>query len=85
MPKPNTAEMSKNMTRLAFVVAASARSPSRRPIQIALIDPLTDCSTLEPRVGRAKSNSVRPIGPVVRSRCGFAMVGPCFACRRPLD
>ena len=73
MPKPNTAETSRNITSPALVVAASARSPSSCPIQIALIEPLIDWSTLDPKVGSANSSSVLPIGPVVRSRCGFAM------------
>ncbi len=42
MPSPNTAENIRNMTRLAFDVAASAASPRKLPIQIALIVPFSD-------------------------------------------
>lgn len=52
---------------MALEVAVSADSPRKRPTQTALIDPLSDCSTLEPSTGKANSRSVRGIGPLVRS------------------
>ena len=42
MLKPKTVENARNMIRLALVVAASARSPRKRPTQAALIDPFRD-------------------------------------------
>ena len=67
MPMPNTVPRIRNSTRLALEVAVSADSPRKRPTQTALIEPLSDCSTLEPSTGKANSSSVRGIGPLVRS------------------
>ena len=74
---------------LALAVAASAASPIRRPTQIELTVPLSDCSRLEPSVGRLKATSVAITGPPVRSRMpGRAGAGRasaslmCPACRR---
>jgi hypothetical protein len=58
MPKPNTAAKTRNITTLALAVAASARSPSRRPTQIALIDPLSDWRILPTSVGSENSSRV---------------------------
>ncbi len=68
MARPNTAAKVRNMTMFALLVAASAASPRKLPIQIALIEPLSDCSTFAPSVGSAKAISVMAIGPTVRSR-----------------
>ena len=68
MPKPNTPADIRNMMMPTLEVAASASSPMKWPIHTALIEPFSDCSTLEASVGNAKAISVRPIGPVVRSR-----------------
>src|SRR5690554_7192288 len=53
---------------LALVIAVSAASPRNRPIQNALTEPLSDCSTFAPRIGSANSSRVGAIGPSVRSR-----------------
>src|SRR5690554_7006054 len=53
---------------LALVIAVSAASPRNRPIQNALTDPFSDCSTFAPRIGSANSSRVGAIGPSVRSR-----------------
>jgi hypothetical protein len=53
---------------LALDVAASASSPSRRPTQIALIEPFSDCSTFPARIGRENISSVGAIAPSVRLR-----------------
>src|SRR5689334_12486634 len=42
IPKPNIALMRKNKIALAFDEAVSADSPRKRPIHIALIEPLSD-------------------------------------------
>ena len=68
MPKPNTNAISRNMTRLALEVDASAFSPRKRPTQIALIEPFSDWMIEETSVGSAKASRVVPIGPMVRSR-----------------
>src|SRR5690606_675354 len=60
---------SRNMMLLALAIAPSASSPRKRPTQMALTEPLSDCSTLPPRIGRANTNRVRAIGPSVRLRC----------------
>src|SRR5690606_15877697 len=83
MPTPNTAPIRKNMMLLAFAVAVSASSPRKRPTQIALTEPLSDCSTLPPRIGSANTNRVRPIGPWVRSR--VPVFGIVASCQKPRD
>ena len=64
---------------LALAVAATAPSPRKRPTQIVLIEPLSDCRMFDPSVGSANASSVLEIGPLVRSRWpdrpeGVAMV-----------
>src|SRR3546814_6069006 len=81
MPTPNTAPIRKNMMLLAFAVAVSASSPRKRPTQIALTEPFSDCRTLPPRIGNANTNSVRPIGPRVRSR--VLAFGIAASCQKP--
>jgi len=56
----------KNIRKFALDVAARAVSPSRRPTQIALMEPFNVCSTLPSRIGSEKTNSVLAIGPSVR-------------------
>ena len=68
MPNPNTALKVRNMMMLALLVAASAPSPRKRPTQIELIEPFSDWRMFEPSVGSANRISVRPIGPLIRSR-----------------
>src|SRR5690606_37076785 len=68
----------------AFAVAVSASSPRKRPTQMALTEPLSDCSTLPPMIGSANTNSVRPIGPWVRSRV-LAVFGIAASCQSPRD
>ena len=68
-PKPNTNANIRNITPLALVVAASAFSPSSRPTQIALIDPLSVWIILPISIGIEKAISVLKIGPWVRSPC----------------
>src|SRR3546814_11716403 len=81
MPAPNTAPIRKNMKLLAFAVAVSASSPRKRPTQIALPETFSDCRTLPPRIGNANTNSVRPIGPRVRSR--FLALGHAASYQQP--
>ena len=52
---------------LALAVAASACAPRKRPTQMALIEPFKDWRMLDASVGMAKSSSVDPIAPCVRS------------------
>src|SRR5947209_12816803 len=66
IPKPNTKAVSRNITMLALEVAASAPSPRKRPTQIALIVPFSDCRIEEASVGSAKASKVLAIGPSVR-------------------
>ena len=81
------------MRLLAFATATSAPSPRWRPTQKALTEPLSDCSTLPPRIGSANTNSVRAIGPWVRSRgadgmgapAGADSLGPAACARRGFD
>ena len=68
MPKPNTIPNIRNMMILALLVAASASSPRKRPTQIVLIEPLSDCRTFDPSVGSANASSVGAMAPDVRSR-----------------
>src|SRR3546814_17076531 len=81
MTTPNTAPIRKNMMLLAFAVAVSASSPRKPPTQIALTEPFSDCRTLPPRIGNANTNSVRPIGPRVRSR--VLAFGLAASCQKP--
>src|SRR5690606_2207578 len=67
MPKPKAAEETRNMMMLALAVAARASSPIRRPTQIELIVPFSDCSMFEASVGTLNISKVRMIGPCVRS------------------
>ena len=75
MPMPKISPISANSTLLALAVAVSAASPRWRPTQIALIEPLSDCSTLPPRMGSEKTSRVLAMGPCVRSRTP----APCMA------
>ena len=75
MPTPNTAPSSRNITLFALAVAVSACSPRKRPTHTALMEPLSDCNTLPPRMGSANANRVRAIGPSVRVRC-WIMAAP---------
>ncbi len=77
MPTPNITPSSSKSTMVALVVAVSASGPSKRPTQIALIEPFSDCSTLEPSTGSENINKVRAIGPCVRSMraCGLRGAG----------
>ena len=63
MPKPNTNEISRNMTILALDVAASAFSPRKRPTQIALTVPFSDWMIEEASVGSANLSRVGPMLP----------------------
>src|SRR3546814_652601 len=65
--RPNTPANSRNMIRLALVVAASARAPRKRPTHIELIEPLSDCRMFEPSIGNANNSRPRPTGPATRS------------------
>ena len=78
MPKPKAPADRRNTTRFALTVAARAFSPSSFPSQTVLMEPFSDCSTLDARVGTVKAISVHAIGPVVRSR---GRVGPSAAGR----
>ena len=74
---PNTLPSSRNITMLALLVAVTAAVPRYLPTQTALIEPLTDCSTLPIRIGSANVNSVRGIEPLVREEwAGFMHVAP---------
>src|ERR1700754_162256 len=66
MPTPYTTPRKKKRIRLALVVAVSAASPRYLPTQTELIEPLRDCSTFTPSVGKANASRVRPMGPSVR-------------------
>ena len=71
---------------LALEVAASASSPRKRPTQIALIEPFSDCRIEESSVGSAKASRVGPIGPVVRSRCpGRDAISPAAPAPRDIS
>ena len=73
MLMPNTAPISANITLLALAVAVRAASPRWPPTQMALTEPLSDCSTLPASMGRAKTSKVLAMGPLVKSRvCGLA-------------
>ena len=65
---PNAAPISRNITTLAFEVAVSAASPRKRPTQMELTEPLSDCSTFASRIGSANLNSPMGIEPSVRVR-----------------
>jgi hypothetical protein len=67
-PTPKTAPSRKNRMLFAFATPVSASSPRKRPTHTAFTEPLSDCSTLPPRIGSANRNSVEAIGPCVRSR-----------------
>ena len=54
------------MMLLAFALALSPFAPISRPIQIALIEALSDCRIELPRIGRENRNNVLAIGPSVR-------------------
>ena len=70
---PNTAPSSRNITIFALLAPVSAAAPRNLPIQMALIDPLTDCSTLPSRIGNVKMNKVRGMDPSVNV-AGFFMI-----------
>ncbi len=67
MPKPNTTENIRNIVMFALAVAASACAPRNRPTQIALIDPFSDWSTLDARVGMANNSKDDAMGPFTKS------------------
>ena len=62
---PNTPASIRNITVFELPVAVSAASPRNLPTQIALTEPLSDCSTLPKRIGSANVSKVRAIGPCV--------------------
>src|SRR5256885_14522781 len=70
IPKPNTNEVSRNITMFELDVAASALSPRKRPTQIALIVPFSDWRIDDASVGSAKASRVGPMLPCVRSPRG---------------
>src|SRR3546814_11458783 len=46
-----------------------------------MTEPFSDCRTLPPRIGNANTNSVRPMGPRVRSR--VLAFGIAASCQKP--
>ena len=68
--KPNSTPNNRNIRTFAFPTAARDAAPRNLPTQIALTDPLIDCSTLPNRMGREKASKVRGIGPSVNENLG---------------
>src|SRR5665213_266849 len=90
---PKAPPKSRNMTVLAFEVAASEASPRNWPTQTVLTEPFNVCSTLPHRIGKANSRSPRLREPSTRERDGCigavrnlaGTVMPVEPCRQPLE
>jgi hypothetical protein len=67
--RPNAVPMSRNITLLAFEVAASAASPRKRPTQTEFTEALSDCRMLVKRIGSANLNRPTRIDPSVSEGC----------------
>ena len=68
MEGPKTPPSSRNITVFALAVAVSAASPRKRPTQMELTEPLSDCRTFPNRIGSANISRPRLIEPWVRER-----------------
>src|SRR5271154_5847359 len=68
--KPNIRPNSRNITTFAFPTAARAASPRYFPTQMALTDPLIDCSTLPNRMGSENAIKAGAIDPSVNECLG---------------
>ena len=60
---PKIAAKTRNITMFELEVAASASSPSSRPIHTVLTEPLRLCSTLPSSTGSENTARVLKIGP----------------------
>src|ERR1700722_11578289 len=67
---PNNTPNKRNITTFAFPTAAKEASPRNFPTQMALTEPLTDCSTLPNRMGNENANRAGAIEPSVNECLG---------------